>query len=423
MDENSRPKPGSALVTSTMLIQAASLLQGGYSHDYVEEFFDFCQFVEATVLHDTLFTLEGQVWPNQEQFKWLISTLQKQGILAPMGLPIDLHGTEQSMLRIVGSHALFESKPFHLAEFTPELFPNDTDGTNAGQDSRNTFLSALCHPQNGGALLSSPDVFSFFRSPLKLPLFLFGTGEALRGAYLLRTFAYAHAAWYNRIVFIPDFPRTPFLRSLSDLEHNSVVEQGYKILLDRIGPEVDRFIREQRPISLPVPPFAAILLDRCSAKEDVVCRLFELREEFTPLRSELTKMETVALKSTSLEEREDARRSTIDIFTSVAKKFGRTKKTTFASAVDFAGDALELAGDPLNPKSYKSSLLLKPVEWIRDWWLRRPLTQLFDVADEFQNIADYGSLAARIFGRPFPQDDLDSFSKAKELLNVLFRQG
>jgi hypothetical protein len=53
---------------------------------------------------------------------------------------------------------------------------------------------------------------------------------------------------------------------------------------------------------------------------------------------------------------------------------------------------------PADPTHYSAALLLQPIEWLVSWWRRRPLSKLLRLADQVQNLQEYGQLVSKIFG-------------------------
>lgn len=202
--------------------------------------------------------------------------------------------------------------------------------------------------------------------------------------------------------------------------HKSVISDLYVPFSAKLGIEAEDFLKDQRPVGLPLPPFFSILLGRCSSPVDIPQLLVELRDEYSQLRESLSLLEKTLLNSESIAERNEARAYIESIFYAVTNKFDRSRWTTLKGLVDFSNDMISPVADPTNPKSYKTSLLSKPVEWIRNWWLRRPLAQLFDLAREFREVPEYNRLAKKVFRINFSDTDIDSFKDSHLNLQKLF---
>jgi hypothetical protein len=50
------------------------------------------------------------------------------------------------------------------------------------------------------------------------------------------------------------------------------------------------------------------------------------------------------------------------------------------------------------PTSYSAQLLTQPAEWLRRWWLRRPLAVLFRIDSKLPRLSEYRELIARLWG-------------------------
>jgi hypothetical protein len=305
----------------------------------------------------------------------------------------------------------------------PEVFPEETHMNHVGYAAdaeRYCFMMSASHEHGVGASCGSESIFAFFRQDDFLT-FLRGTGGQERGGYALRTYLYSRAAWKTNLAFMPDYPRVPFLESLLDEVHRSVVSEGYEVLAERLRYEAQDFLADARPVGLPLPPFMSILLSRCNSVRDIVPRLLEMREEFEVLRTNLTNLEETRLSAATIKDRNESRLRVEAIFKSVAKAFDKTGYATFKSVVDYAGDASSVALDWSNPASYKSSLVTQPLDWIKAWWLRRPFAQLFDIGQEFRRIEDYNKLVQRVFNAEVDQQDIRRFELAVMHLSSLFR--
>jgi hypothetical protein len=53
---------------------------------------------------------------------------------------------------------------------------------------------------------------------------------------------------------------------------------------------------------------------------------------------------------------------------------------------------------------YSATLLLQPVEWLMNWWRRRPLSMLFDTATQLLALPDYTNYIVRIFGPEYAKE-------------------
>jgi len=423
-------KPGSAVVTNTMLVRAARFVaERGHTPQAIEAFFDFCSLVDAAVLRRRLLTLEGDLLGDNAEFasSALLAGLRRAGVLVENSVGIDPNDVQKALCLIVGTDRVFNrldirGMSVYVTDMLPEAFPDETHSRSTNdplEPERYCFMMLARHASAGEVLRRQTNVFRFFRGDDFLE-FLRGTGDQERGGYVLRTYLYSRSAWRSKLTFIPDYPRVPFLEGLLDEIHRCVVSEGYELLAKRLGFEADDFLADARPIGLPLPPFTSILLSRCTAPEDIAGKLFELRDEFSDLRESLATLEEERAASLSIKERNKIRKRVAATFSAVARRFDINGGVVLKDVLDYAGDAAEPMFDWSNPTSYRASLLTKPYEWVRDWWLRRPFAQFFHIAKEFRRIKEYNSLVQKVFGVEFEDEDIERFRSTATRIQEAF---
>lgn len=437
---SSPPIPtGSILVTNTMICEASRFVGGQtgiiYSADgriagNIDRFFDLCSLIEACVLHKHLVTLDGTLLGSMNDYDSLSlrALLKKEGILLERTVPFNPSKIQRKLVTVVGSERVFSridtrGMSIYVVDMLPEVFPDDVhrqEPANFPGPDRFKFFMAVNHPASKPTLIACPDVFSFFRTD-NFEEFLRGTGDYGRGAYVLRTFLYYGAATENRLSFFPDYPRIPFFDSLVTYIHNSVIMSAYKLFADKLQCEAEDFLKDASPIGLPIPPFASILLKRCKSPADIGSELLALREEYAELRENLIQLDENRASCTNIKERNAARAKVEAIFEAASKKFHRSGYSTFKSITEFAEDVAKPLYNPYDPSSYSSALLMKPVEWLRNWWYRRPLAQFFDLVKEFRLIPEYDKLVKKVFGIEFNEQEIASFKDTQATLGTMFR--
>ena len=66
--------------------------------------------------------------------------------------------------------------------------------------------------------------------------------------------------------------------------------------------------------------------------------------------------------------------------------------------LNLAAKAAAVAAAPAAATSYSATLIAQPVEWLRRWWLRRPLAVLFRLDGKLPRIPEYRQLVERLWG-------------------------
>jgi hypothetical protein len=375
-------------------------------------------------------TLDGTLLGNIKDYDSLSlrALLNKEKILLEKTVPFDISKVQRKLVTVVGSDRVFgridiRGISVYVVDMLPEVFPDEAHRqgpVNFPGPDRFKFFMAVNLPNGKQALVACPNVFNFFRTD-KFEEFLRGTGDYSRGAYVLRTFLYYSAATENRLSFFPDYPRIPFLDSVISYISDSVVMSAYKLFAQRLQCEAEDFLRDASPIGLPIPPFTSILLERCKSVADIGSELLSVREKYSELRENLIRLEENRLGCTDIGERNAVRAKTEAIFKAASKKLRGSRYSTFKGLAEFAEEVAKPIYNPYDPSSYGSALLLKPIEWLRNWWYRRPLAQFFDLANEFRRIQKYNKLVKKVFNIEFTAQEIASFKDTQATLAKMFR--
>lgn len=414
---------GSTLVTNTMISEASRFVNKamkGYSQrnsskeEDLANFFDFCSLIEACILHNHLVTLDGTSIKNFEDNNSLLlrSELINNGILIENVVPCEPFKVPHNVENIVGANQnnrdalsfIFSKRVYDFATFS----------------DRNILLETVKSPIYK-TLLKYPDVYSALSSDDYKETLHYTGHYCQNNIYVLRTLLYYNAAKENCLTFFPDYPRIPIFDSLISNIQYSVIVSSYKLFADKLQCEAEDFLKDARPIGLPIPPFTSILLSRCRSAEDILPELLVLRNEYKNLRENLIQLEENRLNCKDIKERNEVRSKIETIFEATSKKYNSHRYTTFKNITDFAADVKNPLIYPYDPTVYVSGLLLKPVELLRDWWYRRPLVQFFDLSEEFREILEYNVLIKKVFRIEFSEQEINSFNKTQSMLNKMFK--
>ena len=421
------------LVTNTMLVQSSRFFNDEYINlnlndtDRLYNFFDFSSLVESIILYDQLTTLEGKIYDDLGNCA-LISQLEKNNIVSSSRIPLEIDKIQNRLVNLIGTDKIFnrigKGILVKIPNMIPEIFPDDCDEwIEEGVDvkwNRKTFLQAVGMPKSNIHLLNADNIFEFYRSDKGFSHFISGTGDYERGAYVIRTLIYQIVATENNLIFYPDYPRIPFLKDLNEYSRNSLTKEIYTWFAEKFEAEAELFIRDKKPISLLIPPFTSILLSRCSSRNDIFLELMNLREEFSNLRQVLRELEENQLNCTNIKERIKLKAKVEKMFNAAAKKYKSSHIITLEESLKFADKATKPFYNPSDPSSYSASILLLPIEKIKDWYFRRPLNQFFNARKEFNKIEMYTELVKKVFDIEFTDSEIKSFNSSLNILNESF---
>jgi hypothetical protein len=429
------------LTTNTLLVQVGRFLDDPSAQFFepgavnqanlsVGGLFDFCNLVEAVVLHKELATIAGDVDDKSAKFidHPLLTALTAAGVLRVGAIRLNISQAKADVTALLGELKL--SKPLitkrgvalDWGELLPELFEagNRVVPTYAVSNHWQ-FMQAIYHPSSQVILHGVSDPVEFLRGD-QFASFITGTGEAERASHVLRSYLYYSNATAGRTAFVPDYPRIPYVSGINEQLRRlttSVVERSQKLVHEELAGDIDQLLAVERPLGVPLPSFSAILLSRVSSVDDIPMKLLELREEYKSLRSSLYEFNLGLISAKTIGEVGDARKRIDQAFRAVDSKMHQ--KTTIldrlTSISEVASQGLKLSANPL---SASASVLARPVEWLRGWWYRRPLAQLFSVLDELRQIKRYNELARNIFGLELDPRSVREFRRTQYALQNMF---
>ena len=224
------------------------------------------------------------------------------------------------------------------------------------------------------------------------------TGRVLRSSVYLMTAA------ANGMDYFPDFDRAPFV--------SAVVRRLYQSLPMKLYNRVAAALVEGSPdegngeeivsewttdITLPIPPITALVLKRAGSVEEIPLRLLEVRAEFVAYRKHFRGFKADLRAADTLKERRRLREKYVKLLDAASGP--DAELISAGEVVNLAERTIKAASAPLLPTSYSAQLLTQPADWLRRWWLRRPLTVLFRLDGKLPRLSEYRELIARLWGQ------------------------
>ena len=182
--------------------------------------------------------------------------------------------------------------------------------------------------------------------------------------------------------------------------YHSLPVQLYERVANAIGTQFNS--REQLVAEwtldsdLPIPPATALVLARSRSLEEVPERLFEVRDEFASYRGHLAAFKAELQEADTFQERRRLERRYGELLKAAS---GPDREIVSATEIlNVAEKAVAVAAAPLAATSYSASLIAQPIEWLRRWWLRRPLAVLFRLDGMLPRISEYRRIIERLWG-------------------------
>ena len=225
--------------------------------------------------------------------------------------------------------------------------------------------------------------------------------------YIARSNGYLIVAAANRRDYFPDFDRVLFAASMNRRLYRSMAVQVY----ERVAEALDvSFSSPQEFISdwtldaqVPIPPITALVLSRASSPAEIPDVLLELRAEFAGYRSYFGEFKTAVQEAATLKERRQLQKKFASLLGEASGPDAEV--VSMSEVLNLAEKGVQVAANPLAVTSYSGDLLRQPLDWIRRWWLRRPLTILFRMDGKLPRLDEYRGLIARLWGEDI-QDEL-----------------
>ncbi len=239
---------------------------------------------------------------------------------------------------------------------------------------------------------------------------------------LFRSNAYLVVAAANKLDYFPDFDRAPFAATWVAASYRSLPYELYRRVAESLGLDGENnteLVREWGcAFDLPIPPVTAIVLHRAGRPEEIPQRLMEARDEFASYRRHFRSFKLDLQDADSFDKRRKLRAKYRKLLTTAS---GASPDLLTASEVLNFGEKLAaVAAAPSSPNVYSATLLLQPIEWIRRWWLQRPLSILFRMDKSLPRLQEYRALVAKHWGEAAADTITSSYAEHAHQLSRAF---
>jgi hypothetical protein len=392
-----------ALVTKTLLDSGGSVSVAGRRLS-VGSFLDFCSLCEAVTILDSLLTIES---PDALPQSPMSAALLQAGLLAEFQPTVPRSDLQRLALRLP-------------EELSRQLLPRFWDSLGARTDMRGEAelgsageVLGIDYEKDLDRLLAQLDEIVRYPSLRRA-----GTDPAQR---IMRSNGYLITAAVNGVDYFPDFDRAPFAAAVVNKMYRSLSRQLYERVADALditGAGQTQLVGEWTlHASLPIPPIAAIVLNRSRNLMEIPGRLLEVREEFSGYRQHLRNFRAELQAADTLKERRQLQRRYLELLALASEPDHEIVSVT--EVLNFAEKLVPVAAAPAVPTSYSAALITQPLEWLRRWWLRRPLAVLFRMDGKLPRLHEYADMVARLWGEPFSDDVLTQYVVHSTRINHL----
>jgi hypothetical protein len=415
---------GCAVVSNTMVCEAARRISGlrlPRQHRTppwlrgVNIFADLLSLIDCVVLHDRLYTLPCLLDSDVRGLE-LREALIDGGILVELDTA-PYHESIGKLIiggieRVDGFVAVAGSQPGTPLDFAKsvrgeiEAFLGSAGAPEAKRGGKMVGPTMLTdtveYPVFGGATqVLQASEFDDFARRLVGWLNYSSSGAYEACTAVLRDMYYIYAAEFFNLPYWPQSTRVEFAKAFPNFFTQDVrtalyekLAQGFNSTLKEVG---DAF--GERVVV--IPPFSALALDRASRREELTIRILELRQEYSSLRENLRGLEVGRREARTLREKKQWVDRRNKLLEEASKVYSQPHTLRIESVVRYIPEIVKPALAPGDPTKYSANLVLQPIDWLMNWWSRRPISMLFDTAKQLLALQDYANSIARIFGNEY----------------------
>jgi hypothetical protein len=368
--------PNVALTTQTMLYGAARSVEYAGQLD-LPDFLDLCGLIEACVILDGVQTI---VSSDELPDVLLLDRLRGEGILGEFQPRLSREEINRALLRLP-------------VEFLDRMIRVDR-----GEQSEIGRGNAV---EPSGAMrgvdysIALPVLLGQIDSMADYP----SLKDATARTRVHRSNGYLFTAAVHGLDYFPDFDRAPFVAAQLRKLYRSLPLELYRRVAESFDlplGQADIVAEWTLNATLPIPPVGAIVLSRARSVAEIPERILQVREEFAGYRRTFARFKTDLHRAETVKQRNRLARRYRALLEAASGP--RPEHVTMAEALNFAQHTVKAAAAPVVPTSYAASLITQPVDWMRRWWLNRPLTILFRMDSKLPRLPEYNTLIERLWG-------------------------
>jgi hypothetical protein len=379
-----------ALVTQTLVANAAEILNDPYSIT-LPRFLDLCALCEAVVLLDRIEALEAPHRYDSTLGHWL----GQQGLYRTFKPSLSRADLKRLLLRM----------PDELAKRSSMDAGDDTRGRN-----ETGAVGSLDYPANLDDLVAYVDRLGGYHSARDSPV----------KDRMYRANGYLIIAAAHGLDYFPDYDRAPFIAGTLQKTYQSLPVQLYDKIAESLEEPLNgsELISEWAAMStISIPPISALVLSRASSLDAVPEQLLRVRDDFARYRRYFADFKAALRAADTIPERRKLLRKYQALLEEVSGP--EREAVSLTEMLNLTENIVKAAVSPSLPTSYGALLLTQPVDWIRRWWRRRPLTILFRLDSKLPRLSEYQQLVAKLWGEQAASRVLDQATDQGSRLRTL----
>lgn len=429
-------KNNSALISNTMLCEVSRLFENleerpGPSWRLQQKqnlrVIDLLSIIEAIALHDTLYTLPANLSSDANSLKFR-KKLIEEGIVQELDTSSNHQKIAESILnslskvknplKVAGSGDEI-GKPINfsssmrkaVSEFLliSEFKEKEKKAKKQQELNEQYYLMSLVPPRlddtydffgegGGSAEPLSADSFEIFGRSLIGWIEYYQSGAYEHCTSIIRDMYHVFAAEWFELPFWPESTRREFTSNFPNYFNKQTMGKLYSSLSKALECTIAELYDDHKEELAFIPPFASLVLDRSTNRDDVLNRVIEVREEYSGLREKLSKLENDRREATTIGDRLKFRKKQRYLLHEVASAFEKPSIVNLEGIIKYIPEVVKPATKPVDPSSYSANLFLLPIKQLISWWMRRPISPFFNLVDKLKDVKSYNDLIKRHFG-------------------------
>jgi hypothetical protein len=380
--------PNVALVTQTLVDNAGRALEQPGSLD-LTSFLDLCQLMEAAVLLDRVEAIESSTKPRSSA---IFERLREEEIYQDLRPKLSRDDLRRALSRLppeLGKRVLFD-EPNQTTEAASlsDVAPEAGTGSAPHVVTETGALRELDYGQGLDNLMLQID---------RLVTYASLHNDVQERAY--RGNGYMVVAAAQGLDYFPDFDRVPVVAGTLKKAYQSLPVALYERIAEATGEKLGDggVVSEwQGVITLPIPPISALVLSRANTLADISDQLMRTRGEFARYREHFSAFKQHLMQEGSV----PGRRKLVSRYRALLEEASGANPQIISvtEMLNVAEAAVKVAAAPHLATSYSAGLLAQPIEWLRRWWLRRPLAVLFRLDGKLPRVAEYRTFITKLWG-------------------------
>jgi hypothetical protein len=201
------------------------------------------------------------------------------------------------------------------------------------------------------------------------------------------------------------------MEMLTDHLRATIAEHSYAHISKIFDTTIKEIYADEAEIPVCLPPSLAVFLDIYKGPQSLEETLVKFRKTFEPVRKTFASLQQQFIAERSLGERRKIKRAVENYFKHLPMKYDADTGSSLQAVLSFAPEVIKFLANPHDPSKYSQDLFLKPAEWIREWWLRRPFRHIYRVLKKLEHIRDYEHLLSKNLNLTVNSKEKESFER------------